>query len=356
MNEARRPTIVQVVRRFGRVGGMETYVWHLATELAALGEQVVVVCETCHEAPGDGVQVLQLGQALRRPRWIGYAVFSARVSRALTRSHLEDAIVHSHERCADHHVTTFHSEPFNKGVKAGWIERFSPRKRAYRWMEAREVQGTGAREVRVVPVSGVIEASLRRTYPAVAQRIGKPISPGVEPLPPRAGRHVAPDGGVIGFVGQEWRRKGLEHFLKVAAILQRRRPAIELLILGPSPAEIEPMCRASGVRYRCLGWVRSRDHYASMDVLMHPASSEAYGMVIPEALASGIPVVVSHACGAAADVPPSAGSVLSLADPPQAWADACDKWLHRQPIEPVAVRRWRDVALDYQALYRSLLA
>ena len=44
-------SVVQVVRRFGCVGGMESYVWFLSHELIRLGYQVVVVCEECEGQP-----------------------------------------------------------------------------------------------------------------------------------------------------------------------------------------------------------------------------------------------------------------------------------------------------------------
>lgn len=350
-----RTPIVQVVRRFGRVGGMEGYVWHLSHELARLGEPVTVVCETRAEAPEhEAIKVVECGPGLSRPRWLGYLLFSGQVRRTVARLDLPGAVIHSHERTGIHHVTTLHSEPFAGAPELSWPARLSPRIAAYRWMEQREVHGSAGRPVCVVPVSHGLKAALASRHPGAADAMAGPIPPGVEAPAPRPPRRAAANGGVIGFVGREWERKGLPQLLQVATELARRRPALELLILGPRPEDIEALCRAAGVRTRCLGWADSRAHYAAMDLLVHPARSEAYGMVVAEALASGVPVLVSDRCGAAADVPASNGSVLSLDDPVETWAACCNDWLEREPVAPVITRSWTEVALMYRELYRRI--
>lgn len=347
--------IVQVVRRFGRVGGMEGYAWHLSHELARLGEPVTVLCETRAEAPQDpSIRVVECGPGLSRPRWLGYLAFSRQARRTLERLDLRDAVVHSHERTGIHQVTTIHSEPFASARELSWPARLSPRIAAYRWMERRELHGSTGRPVCVVPVSHHLQAVLASRHPGAAHAIATPIPPGVQAPGPRPARRAPADGGVIGFVGREWERKGLPQLLRIAAELARTRPALEILILGPQPGEIDMLCRAAGVRTRCLGWTDSRAHYAAMDLLVHPARSEAYGMVIAEALASGVPVVASDRCGAAADVPASNGSVLSLDDPLERWIACCNEWLDHEPVAPVIARSWTDVALMYRELYRRI--
>jgi UDP-glucose:(heptosyl)LPS alpha-1,3-glucosyltransferase len=41
--------IIQVVRNWGPVGGMESYVWHLSHALALLNYRITIVCEKSHE-------------------------------------------------------------------------------------------------------------------------------------------------------------------------------------------------------------------------------------------------------------------------------------------------------------------
>ncbi|WP_240786987.1 glycosyltransferase family 4 protein [Ramlibacter rhizophilus] len=349
--------VVQVVRRFGRVGGMEGYVWHLCHELARLGERVLVVCETRAEPPEHpGIEVVECGRRLSRPRWLAYLMFSRQVHRTIAGLDGPHPVIHSHERTGVHHVTTLHSDPFTSARELPWAARLSPRIAAYRWMEQREIHGGRGGPPCVVPVSHTLQSVLARRHPAAARAISAPIPPGVQAPAKRPPRRAPADGGVIGFVGHEWERKGLPHLLEVASELARTRPALELLIIGPQAAQVEPLCRAAGVRARCLGWTDSRPYYAAMDLLVHPARSEAYGMVIAEALASGVPVVVSDRCGAAADVPDSNGSVLSLDAPVARWAACCNDWLNRDPVASLTVRSWTDVAQSYREIYRDIVA
>jgi len=41
---------------------MERYVWEITRELAALGHQVVVICERCHAEKPPGITVHELGE------------------------------------------------------------------------------------------------------------------------------------------------------------------------------------------------------------------------------------------------------------------------------------------------------
>ena len=67
--------VLYVVRRYGPVGGMERYVWEVTRELAALGHQVVVVCERCHMEKPQGITVHELGEITQRPRWLSLLRF-----------------------------------------------------------------------------------------------------------------------------------------------------------------------------------------------------------------------------------------------------------------------------------------
>ena len=52
--------VVQVVRRFGECGGMESYVWNLARELSRIGITVQIVCEEILQDSEFASDVLQV--------------------------------------------------------------------------------------------------------------------------------------------------------------------------------------------------------------------------------------------------------------------------------------------------------
>ena len=169
----------------------------------------------------------------------------------------------------------------------------------------------------------------------------------------REPRNVPADGGVIGFLGKEWRRKGLPLAVEIVAHLRRARPEIELWVIGPQPEEIQHLFAGWQGGYRLLGW-REQSYYAEFDVLLHPAKAEPYGMVISEAMAARVPVVVSDRCGAAAQVTPDAGAIVPLDASAERWADEVEKQLRRSDAPPQFARGWDDVAREYETIYRQI--
>jgi UDP-glucose:(heptosyl)LPS alpha-1,3-glucosyltransferase len=66
-----------------------------------------------------------------------------------------------------------------------------------------------------------------------------------------------------------------------------------------------------------------------------------------------VPVVVSNACGAAAQVNVEAGEVVALDAPVQQWVTAVARQLDRTEAPPGFVRGWDVVAAEYEIIYCS---
>ena len=101
------------------------------------------------------------------------------------------------------------------------------------------------------------------------------------------------------------RRKGLDVLLAALPALRRAHPDLEVLVAGPGPRSLPPGCRN-------LGLVDEDDKRAllrSADVFVAPHTArESFGIVVLEAMASGVPVVAS-------DLPPFV-DLLGGADDP----------------------------------------
>jgi UDP-glucose:(heptosyl)LPS alpha-1,3-glucosyltransferase len=345
---------VHVVRRYGPVGGMERYVWELTRALAAAGHPVTVVCERNFAGERGGIAVHELGVIAQRPRWLSLLRFSRRVRRRLEAQPQPGALVHSHERLDVHQVTTFHGPLFATVFERGWWRRVSLRVWMQLWLERRELCPSSVRAV--VPNSPRTLAQLRHYYPEIGPRLSGTIAPGVAPGPERPSRPVPKDGGVIGFVGVEWKRKGLDLARSAAAELRRNRPALELWVIGPRPEDVRPLFDGWNAGYRLLGWRGDGSIYPQLDLLLHPARAEPYGMVVAEAMAARVPVVVSDQCGIAPEVSPDRGSVVPVGAAAAEWAIACERQLDRSAPPPPFARGWDQVAREYLALYRSLLS
>jgi UDP-glucose:(heptosyl)LPS alpha-1,3-glucosyltransferase len=348
--------IIQVVRNWGPVGGMESYVWHLSHALALLNYRITVVCEKSHEATfASNIEVIETGLLPPKPRWILYWRFARNVEAVIQSIKLQsECLVHSHERTIDHDLTTFHSMPF-AGIKDKSIwRRLSIRVWAYLRMEARELGAPPSPAVCIVPVSAVIAKAISKHYPSVVNHITSPISPGVMAMPKRPQRIVSKDGGTIGFIGKEWSRKGFVLFLEIAKQLQSQRPNLRVLVLGPEEAEVAHLRKNYPGEIEFLGWQPSAQFFQELDLLIHPASSEAYGMVIAEAMACQVPVLVSDDCGAAVDVMASHGTVLSLSQPMSEWTHASQVLLGNTQAWTGYMRSWSDVAAEYILEYQQI--
>jgi len=116
---------------------------------------------------------------------------------------------------------------------------------------------------------------------------------------------------------------------------------------GDARAACEAEAERCGVRTVWLGFVNQRDMpraYALADCLILPSSSESWGLVVNEALASGLPCVVTNRVGCAIDLVRSGasgevapvGDIDALAGAVRRAAGACRAEIVRRCREAVA--------------------
>lgn len=112
---------------------------------------------------------------------------------------------------------------------------------------------------------------------------------------------------VIGTVAQISHRKGIDLFLDTAERLLDSGKKFKFVIVGPKADDEEPYFQSIMERTRkgplkeSVVYLGSRadipDILATFDVFFLPTRAEPFGMVVIEAMASGIPVVASHVGG-----------------------------------------------------------
>jgi phosphatidylinositol alpha-mannosyltransferase len=169
------------------------------------------------------------------------------------------------------------------------------------------------------------------------------------------------------FVGRfDEPRKGLKHLLAAVALLRERGRDLELRIVGPGdPAAFGSLAERSGACF--VGRVDDAQlaaMYHWCDVFCAPSThGESFGIVLIEAMASGIPVVASDipgyrdaTAGAAVLVPPAdpeaiAAAILRVADDEHLRYGLVGRGMHR--AHQVA---WSRVALSLNDLYEDTAA
>lgn len=342
--------LLYIVRRYGPVGGMERYVWELSLKVRDLGLPVTVICQRCYSEIPQGIRVIELGEVSKRPGWIAALRFSHRVSQWIKKNPQSNTVIHSHERVRIHHATTFHGPPFANVIERPWWKRFSIRVFAQLYLERRELSSAMV----IVPNSEIIKEQLNHYYPEYAYKFTKPVVPGVKAGMQRDARVVPADAGVIGFVGKEWKRKGLPFAAQIVKELRMTRPNLSFVAVGPeAKSNAQELFADWQSGYELTGWSKL-PRYAEFDVLLHPAIAEPYGMVITEAMAAGVPVVISDACGAKSEVSAQSGEVLSLGLSAKQWADAVNRQLCRISCPPIFVRDWSAVAEESLSIYSEI--
>lgn len=110
--------------------------------------------------------------------------------------------------------------------------------------------------------------------------------------------------GLVLFVGGNMQRKGLQELIKAAPLVVKRRPDVKFYVVGRDNniPKMMQLCRQSGVEthFAFLGWLPNeevRKLYLEASVFVMPSLSEAFGVAILEAMASGIPVVATRVGG-----------------------------------------------------------
>jgi glycosyltransferase involved in cell wall biosynthesis len=346
------PRIIQIVKRFGPVGGMETYVWQLAHGLSERGLLVSVVCEQVIGEVSADIDVIPVEKSPERPRWMSMLLFRARVDSLLkNRFRGQKIIVHSHERSLSHHVTTFHGPPINANGNLKWIQKLSPRIRAWMRMERHELLSPSVQCV--VPVSSKVQDALTSEYPDLKGKYIQLGWPGVEPV---SDPRVQDDSGQVSsrflFVGKEWKRKGLRRAIDIVDAFRVSNPNVILDVFGVDPLDVpKKPYKKTGVRFK--GW-SSEIPWVNYEVLIHPAENEPFGMVVTEARAHGVAVLMSDRVGAA-DLAFNVVRIVPFDAPLSEWESALNELLAAPDRESEVKWAWNDlVDLHCETIYPQL--
>ncbi|MEJ2896694.1 glycosyltransferase family 4 protein [Bordetella avium] len=368
----RRLRIALLVDRFGkRFGGAEAYGVELMRVLACRHDITIIARDYDSDLRLD---YLPVKVSARLPSWMRVLYFACRAAR-YTRGGRFD-IVHSHMNGWSGEVQVMHVTPvrYSRLHGLGPLRRLatwlSPRLATYLWLERQRV----APGKRVVAVSQLIVEQLHDAY-GPSLRVDT-ILPGVHSAPPidAAQRRVtrqelglSEDDIACLLVARNPLRKGLPALVEALACLPAR---YRLLVVGADgPTREAVMASSAAARVSLVSPTPDVGrYYEAADLYVHPTLNDSFGMAPLEAMAHGLPVVISPPayCGFSRYLSDGVDALI-LRDPHDGVGLARaiqtlgeDAGLRARLIQGgrslAQQQSWEAVAGRYEALYEQILS
>ena len=375
----RKYRIAVIVPKYGLVGGGEGFAREVTERLSRVSDFEIHVlasqwiqsssCITFHKIP-----------TIAFPRFLGPLGFAWAAQKKINKLGFD--LVHSH-----HWV--FHADVFSShGIPhSGWIRRVRHRSipslydLAFSSVEHRALaQGQSSY---FLPVSSIALSAFQQEYAELPGH-WKVLHPGVNyshfSQPDRmACRSIvrekygfAPDDLLLLFVGMNFEVKGLESIIRSLAKAQSLLPSrrFRLLVVGRgNSAKFTRIAQSAGVENAVTFAGTQREGleqiYRAADVFTLFSTFDTFGMVVLEAMAAGLPVIVSPNVGAKDlitqgvngyvltrpdSVELAAQYLVSLADP-VLYAD-----LSRAAQTEAHEHSWEAMTIKMEMLYRQILA
>ena len=360
-------------------GGAERYSMALVEELASLHEMHVFAQTIDHSALGVTYHRIPLFSS--KPRWLNQLWYALATWRA-TRKGFD--IIHSHEAVWFGNVQTMHVKTVQRsllGGRRGWVRVLrwlkiatSPRLQTYLSLEHARLKLQPQRAV--VAASQLLADELAQEYTEVSAMLSV-VTPGVN-LPTscatkkeaRSALSVKSDGRIVLFVANDYVRKGLPALLQA---MQHLPNDVRLLVVGNASQIPVFSAQAAALnlseRVQFLGPLSKMDvAYCAADVLCHPTLEDSFGMVVLEAMAYSLPVVVSGAahCGLSALLAHERHALL-LDNPQDAVAlagllrrlfgdDNLRRELTLEALNFAQQHTWKHAAHAYDVIYQQVAA
>lgn len=311
MNKPQITKIAVVVPKYGLVGGGERFVYELTERLAETGQFDIHVFANQWRANSSRLTFHKV-PIIRFPKWLTTISFALFANWKIAIVGGFD-LIHTHERIFKADICSMHFIPHRlwvKGIRGK--KNLSLFDYATCWVEKRMFSNP---QCYFMPVSFLAQQKMQEVYQVRAEKI-KVVHPGIDshkcnmadPLvrqTTRAEFGCGDNDFIILFVSMNFELKGLDRLMAAVGGIKDEfiRSRVKILIVGKgnkkkfqilaNNLDLDGQVIFAGVRHDMNAI------YQAGDILVLLSGFDTFGMVVTEAMASSLPVIVSDKVGAA---------------------------------------------------------
>ncbi len=367
----KRYKIAVVIPKYGLVGGGERFALELTERVAMNPQYEIHVFANKWRAVSDKV-IFHKVPIIPFPKFAAPLSFAYFADKKISAMNFD--LVHSHERIFDADIFTLHSVPHRF-----WINNIRKKKimslydRAVGYIEQRMVKG---RCRYFLPVSTLAEGEFLKQYKVDPAKI-QVIHPGtdINMFKPthqesrekiRRTFNIEQSDIVVIFVGMNFEIKGLDALMQAAALTYSSD--LKLLVVGKGNIDkYKSLAKNLGIEQRVIFAGVHTDGienlYGAADIFAMLSKFDTFGMTVSEAMACGLPVIVSPFVGAKDLVKDgengfivNSGNIETVASRLSLLTDSrCRQIMGKSAYQTAVNHSWDAMAGKVAAIYESAL-
>lgn len=302
--------IAVVAPKYGLVGGGERFVFELTERLANIPGYEIHVFSNKWRSKSDHITFHKI-PIITFPKWLTSISFAYLANRKIAKMDFD--LIHSHDRVFKSNVVTLHSIPHRT-----WVRDIRQKRRlslfdlGTSWTDKKMYTCSNCQMF--LPVSNLVKIKVLETFQIDEQNI-RVIHPGVDverfqPVNPNDRKEIRHAFGIseadflILFVGMNFEVKGLDSLLSAIALLKSDydNDQVKVLVVGKGDTKkYKALAHKLGIGKQLIfSGVRNdiEKIYPTGDILVMLSKFDTFGMVVTEAMAASLPVIISETVGA----------------------------------------------------------
>lgn len=305
--------IAVVIPKYGLVGGAEGFAVEMTERIALNPRYDVHVFANRWTSCSERVTFHRV-PLISFPKFLTTISFSWFAGRMITKMGFD--LVHAQDRIFSADIFTMHGIPHRLWVREIRKKNMSLYDYATDWVERSIVERSGCRQF--LAVSGLVKEKFLQVYRTTEPERIQVVHPGVDAarfqrldrgLCRREIREhygIAADDIIILFVSMNFHIKGLDRLIEALAVLKSKRPGekFKLLIVGKGTSrKYATLARKLNIaEHIVFAGVMTKEKlertYLAGDIFSILSRFDTFGMVVLEAMAASLPVIISNSVGA----------------------------------------------------------